>query len=122
MDDLLFYILFKSISVISEQWQGDNSIRKWVASTCYLVFKVVAKLTYLVAIIGGHVTAKLPHIVRFMIKQNSIWSKALIMPLTTWNCVLSYKKKNYFSENWLVLPRNYFRTEFTGSDFLLPTF
>ena len=52
----------------------------WVASTCYLVFKVVAKLTYLVAIIGGHVTAKLPaklpYIVKFMTKQNSIWSKA----------------------------------------------
>ena len=79
---------------------------------CYLVFKVVAKLTYLVAIIGGHVTAKLPaklpHIVKFMTQQNSIWSKALIMPLTIWNYVLSYKK-NYFSENRLVLPRNYFQ-------------
>ena len=51
---------------------------------------VAAKLTYLAAIIGGHVTAKLPHILRFMTKQNSIWSKALIMPLTIWNCVLSY--------------------------------
>ena len=68
----------------------------WVASTCYLVFKVIAKLTYLVAIIGGHITAWLPPIIRFMTKQNSIWSKALIMPLTTWNCVLSYKQKNYF--------------------------
>ena len=27
----------------------------WVASTCYLVFKVAANLTYLVAIIDGHV-------------------------------------------------------------------
>ena len=76
---------------------------------CYLVLKVVAKLTYLVAIIGGHVTTKLPHILRFMTKQNSIRSKALIMPLTIWNCVLSYKKKNYLSENLLVLPRNYFQ-------------
>ena len=33
-----------------------------------------------------------------MTKQNSIWSKALIMLLTIWNCVLSYKKKNYFSK------------------------
>ena len=37
------------------------------------------------------------------------WSKALIMPLTIWNCVLSCKKKNYFSENWLVLTRNHFQ-------------
>ena len=29
------------------------------------------------------------------------------MPLTIWNCVLSYKQKNYSSENWLVMPRNY---------------
>ena len=71
----------------------------WLASICYLVFKVVAKLTYLVAIIGSLVTTRLPLLVRFMTKQNSIWSKALIMPLTIWNCVLSYKQKNYFSEN-----------------------
>ena len=44
------------------------------------------------------------------------------MPLTIWNCVLSYNGKSYFSENWLVLPRNYFHTEFRGSNFLLPTF
>ena len=56
-----------------------------------LVFKVVAKLKYLVAIISGHVLAWLPPIVRFMTKQNSISSKALIMPLTKWNCVLSQK-------------------------------
>ena len=30
------------------------------------------------------------------------------MPLTIWNCVLSYKQKSYFSENQLVLYRNYF--------------
>ena len=29
----------------------------WVAVTCYLVFTLVAKLTYLVAIKGGHVAA-----------------------------------------------------------------
>ena len=66
-----------------------NKLFLWVASTCYLVFKVVAKLTYLVAIIGGHVTALLPPIVRFMTEQNSVWSKTLIMPLTLWNFVLS---------------------------------
>ena len=69
---------------------------------------VVAKLTYLVAIMGGHVTSWLPPTIRFMSKQNSILSKALIMPLTIWNCVLFYIAKSYFSENWLVLPRNYF--------------
>ena len=44
------------------------------------------------------------------------------MPLTIWNCVLSYKKKNYFSENRLVLQEITFRTEFPGSNILLPTF
>ena len=63
----------------------------------YLVFMVVAKLSYLVAIFGGHVTAGLPPIVRFKTKQNSIWSKALIMPLNVWNCVLSNKHKTFFS-------------------------
>ena len=76
--------------------------------TCYLVLKVVTELKYPVAIIGGHVTAQLPPIVIFITKQNSIWSKALLMPFTIWNCVLSYKK-NYFSEKWLVVSRNYFR-------------
>ena len=37
-------------------------------------------------------------------QQNSIWLKALILPLTIRDCVLSYKEKNYFSKNWLVLP------------------
>ena len=46
--------------------------------------------------------------VRFMTKYNSIWSKALIMPLTIWICVLSYRQKYNFSENWHILPRNYF--------------
>ena len=44
------------------------------------------------------------------------------MPLTIWNCVLSYKQKIYFSANHLVLPEISFRTEFPGSNFLLPTF
>ena len=43
------------------------------------------------------------------------------MPLTIWNCVLSYKQKNYFSKNLLVLPRNYFRNRIP-KNFLLPTF
>ena len=71
----------------------------------------ILKLTYLVANIEGLVTAQLPPIFIFMTKENSIWSKALIMSLAIWNCVLSYKQKNYFSENRLVLPRNYFITE-----------
>ena len=44
------------------------------------------------------------------------------MPLTIWNCVLSCKRKNYFSENLLVLQRNYFQNRIPGSNFLLPTF
>ena len=70
--------------------------------------KVVAKQTYPVANIGGHVIAQLPSVVRFMTKHNSIWSKALVMPLTIWNCVLSYQEKKNFSENGRVLPENYF--------------
>ena len=74
----------------------------------YLVFKVVAKLKYLAAIIGGHVLAWLPPIVRYMTKQNSIWSKAL-----KWNCVLS--DKHIFQEITFI-------PEFPGSNFLPPTF
>ena len=73
-----------------------------------MVVKVEAKLTYLVASFGSHVTAKLPHIVRFKTKQNSIRSMALIMPLDIWNCVLSYKQKNFLSENQRAVPKNYF--------------
>ena len=32
----------------------------------------------------------------------------LIMPLTIWNCVLSYQQKNNFSKNWHALWKNYF--------------
>ena len=38
--------------------------------------KVVARLTYPVANVGGHVIAQLPSFVRFTTKHNSIWSKA----------------------------------------------
>ena len=61
----------------SNKFSGGNSVFLWLVSIYNLVFKVVAKLTYLV-IMGGHVTARLPPIIRFMIKQNCIWSKALI--------------------------------------------
>ena len=46
------------------------------------------------------------------------------MPLTMWNYVLSYKHKNSFRENWLVLPFQEitFTTEFPDSNFLLPIF
>ena len=45
------------------------------------------------------------------------------MPLALWNCVLSNKQKNYFSENWLVFFQKItFIKEFPGSNFLLPTF
>ena len=39
------------------------------------------------------------------------------MPLTIWNCVLSYKQQNYFSENGLTFPRITFITELPGSNF-----
>ena len=42
------------------------------------------------------------------------------MPLTIRNYVLSYKQKNYFSENWLALPRNHFH--YRIPNVLLPTF
>ena len=62
-------------------------------------------------------TAQLLPIVRFMTKQNSIWSKALIMPLTIWNCVCLI--------NRIIIPVFFqeitFTTEFLGSNFLLPT-
>ena len=48
--------------------------------------------------------AQLPSFVRFITKQNAIWSKALIMPLDIWHCVLSYQEN---TENGHVLPRNY---------------
>ena len=71
---------------------------------------------------GGHVIAQLPPIIRFMTKQNSIWSKALIMPLTIWNCVLSYKGKSFSVKICLFSQEITFITEFPGSNLLLPTF
>ena len=44
-------------------------------------------IKYLVANTGGPVTGHF----QINVKQNSRWSKALIMPLTSWNFVLSYK-------------------------------
>ena len=67
---------------------------KFGLSECNRI-KVVAKLKDLVAIIEGHVTAQLPSSVRFMTKQISIWSKALITPLNLWNCALSYKQGSF---------------------------
>ena len=66
-------------------------------------------------------TADLQSIVRFKTKQNSIWSKALIMPLIIWKCVLSHKHKIIFSENQLAVPKITFITECPGTNFLLPT-
>ena len=86
-----------------------------------MVFKVVAKLTYLVATIGGHVTARLPPIVRFMTKQNSIWSKALIMPLTIWNCVLSYKWR-IIAVKISLFCQEIIHNRISRYHFLLPTF
>ena len=44
------------------------------------------------------------------------------MPLTIWNYVLSFIQKNYFSENQLVWPRNYFHKRISNCNFVLPTF
>ena len=44
------------------------------------------------------------------------------MPLTIWNCVLSHKEDNYFSENKLALPKNYFHNRIPVDNFLLPIF
>ena len=45
------------------------------------------------------------------------------MPLTIWNCVLSYKQNNHFSEKWLVLLQEItFISQFPGSNLLLLTF
>ena len=52
--------------------------------------EVGSKLTYLVAKFGGLITAHLPPalvVVKFKTKHNSIWSKALTVPLTIQNCV-----------------------------------
>ena len=43
------------------------------------------------------------------------------MPLTIWNCVLSYKLKNCFSENQLAVPKITSITEVPGSNFLIST-
>ena len=61
-----------------------------------------------VANICDIVVVELPPFVRFLTKHNSIWSKALIIHLTIWNCVLSYQQKNTCSDNWHVFSRNYF--------------
>ena len=49
------------------------------------------------------------------------------MPLTIWNCVLSYKQKNYFRRIISVKIDLFFQeitliAKFPGSNFLLPTF
>ena len=63
-----------------------------LAGSNYLLpgVKVGSKTNILVAKFGGHITAHEPPIyiaVSFKTKQNPIWSKALIMPLTIWNYV-----------------------------------
>ena len=37
-------------------------------------------------------------------------------------CFIFISRRIFFSENWIVLPRNYFITEFPDSNFLLPMF
>ena len=82
----------------------------------YLVLKVVAKLAHLVAIIGGHVTAQFPPIVKFITKHNSILSKALIMPLTIWNrvCLINKRISSFSVQILLFFQEITFITEFPG--------
>ena len=94
----------------------------WVASTYYLVFKVVAKLTSQVATIDGHITAQLPPIVRFMSKQNSKWSKAFDhMELNRRIISLKMASKKSFSEQNSQLFAthifNWWQMGFAGSKF-----
>ena len=65
-------------------------INDFFAGGKYLLPGIIG-ITYPVANIGDSVIAQLPPFVRYMTKHNSIWSKALIMPLTIWNYVLSYQ-------------------------------
>ena len=53
-------------------------------SSCYPEENLVSKFTYLEPLIGRRITVLLPalRVVRLNTKQNSIWSKALTMPLT----------------------------------------
>ena len=99
-----------------------NKLFLQVASTCSLVFKVVAKLTYMVAITGGHETARLPPLVSFTTKQNSKLSKALIMPLTIRIVFCHINTRIVSVKIGLFFQENTFTTEFPGSNFLLPTF
>ena len=123
-------VTFSSLVQQCRDWRDSAFYRMLVCTSVsdinffcgYLVFKVIAKLTYLVAILGGHVTAWLPPIIRLMIKQNSIWSKALLMPLTIWNCVCLTMGRVSSVKIGLFFQEIIFRTEFPGSDSVLPTF
>ena len=44
------------------------------------------------------------------------------MPLTIWNCVMSYKQNNFFSDISLLFQKITSITVFPSSNFLLPTF
>ena len=43
--------------------------------------------------IDGHINSPVTTNVRFMTEHNSIWSEALIMPVTIWKCVLSFSRR-----------------------------
>ena len=44
------------------------------------------------------------------------------MPLTMWNCVWSYKHKNFYVKIGFYFPEINCASVFSGSNFLLPTF
>ena len=61
--------------------------------------EVGSKITYLVAKNGCHITAHMSPalvVVGFKTKQNSIWSNALKVPLTIWNCVYLTSRSFFF--------------------------
>ena len=83
---------------------------------------VVTKLTYRVAIIGCHVTAWLPAIVRFMTKQNSM-VKGIDDAFDHYGLVFCLINRRIISVKIsLFFQEINFITESLGSNFLLPTF
>ena len=98
---------------VFQSYQDDGTQCKkltFFAGCKYLLpgLKGNSKLSYLVANIGSHMTAQLPPCQIYdqttfhMVK--GIYNAFDQMEL----CFGLRKQKNYFSENWLVLPRNYF--------------
>ena len=76
------------------------------STTGFLVYKVVAKLSYLVANIGGHMTTLLPPIVRSMTKQTSKFGECIFPTRVALVClkfILSFIKfSSLVTKLWLI--------------------